>query len=612
MRTIAAIALAAGVVLVGAAAGLAWIDHGTKVDHTESALRQEVVSQTAVLANYFSRARDITLIASQDQAFRAFYEQPGSLIARRDADGPNVAEINRQLKYLETLFPDAVGEACFIDATGPEIARVVRGRQAPIKDLSPDESGSIFFAATFALNGGQVYQAKPYRSPDTHDWVVSNSTPVVGPDGTNLAIAHFEIAVESFRRQLATGGFPVIVIDRDSGAIVIDSRIPTRGAAPLGSRATAATNQVVAAANQSPDGKMTFAGRPAAFDTVPETATNANRWAVVALSESAMGFGLSDFGAASWSLLMLALLTFAGAFVTYRIALRHESDQAAARAARDEERRELDRLLTDVQQSAVSLADAAAHLETQARAGDRAIDEISHAAATVAGDAGAQQAAVGAARDAAASNRERAEEGVSAAEGVRQAMDGVRETSARLASVIGGLGETSDRIGGIVQTITAIAEQTNLLALNAAIEAARAGDQGRGFAVVADEVRKLAEESQRSARSITDLISEMQSSARAAVVTVDEAASRIDEAAQTTDQTAATFAEIASAADGVDGALVDIASGSTRTADAAEAVRRASDESARVTEQILAAAGELTATAESLRDLSHQFGGRRS
>src|SRR3712207_7453556 len=51
-----------------------------------------------------------------------------------------------------------------------------------------------------------------------------------------------------------------------------------------------------------------------------------------------------------------------------------------------------------------------------------------------------------------------------------------------------------------------IAEQTNLLALNAAIEAARAGDQGRGFAVVAEEVRKLAEESQRAAASIADLI----------------------------------------------------------------------------------------------------------
>ena len=74
------------------------------------------------------------------------------------------------------------------------------------------------------------------------------------------------------------------------------------------------------------------------------------------------------------------------------------------------------------------------------------------------------------------------------------AMAAVREASEQASAAIRGLGEKSERIGGIVDTITGIAEQTNLLALNAAIEAARAGDQGRGFAVVADEVRKLAEE----------------------------------------------------------------------------------------------------------------------
>jgi methyl-accepting chemotaxis protein len=90
----------------------------------------------------------------------------------------------------------------------------------------------------------------------------------------------------------------------------------------------------------------------------------------------------------------------------------------------------------------------------------------------------------------------------SAVERMQEIRASVEDAAAKMQE----LGESSKRIGNIVEVIRQISEQTSLLALNASIEAAHAGEQGRGFAVVADEVSSLARRVGQSAKDIESLI----------------------------------------------------------------------------------------------------------
>jgi methyl-accepting chemotaxis protein len=79
-----------------------------------------------------------------------------------------------------------------------------------------------------------------------------------------------------------------------------------------------------------------------------------------------------------------------------------------------------------------------------------------------------------------------------------------------------------DNTDEILEIIRRVAQQTNLLGLNAAIEAARAGEYGRGFSVVAEEVRKLADESNKSACTISDMLNKFRGSVELVAKNVEQ------------------------------------------------------------------------------------------
>lgn len=175
----------------------------------------------------------------------------------------------------------------------------------------------------------------------------------------------------------------------------------------------------------------------------------------------------------------------------------------------------------------------------------------------------------------------------------------------------GDLEAGSRQIEAIVGLISSIAGQTNLLALNAAIEAARAGEQGRGFAVVAEEVRKLAEQSEKAARQIKELIGTNDNNIKNVVGVVSNTLLEIDQGVALVGKAGAGFREIRSLVETVtqqvgeiSKALGDIAIGSQQIVGSMKAVENVSRDAAAEAQNVSAATEEQSASTEEIASAS--------
>ena len=245
----------------------------------------EAERQAANVADYFARSRALTQILAKNPSFAAFYEEPGQRELKIREQMRSVRGANEALAYLEQLFPGSIGEACFIDAAGPENARAVKGRIESVANLSPDETAASFFAPTFALRPGEVFQSRPYVSPDTHEWVIANSAPIEVPGRSTPAIVHFEITLESLRLAASelSRSADIQIVDARTGRSVVDTRYRFLTAAlPEGLRTVG--HPLPPAGKLGNSGVLTWDGARLAYARLPQVGENANDWIVVARS----------------------------------------------------------------------------------------------------------------------------------------------------------------------------------------------------------------------------------------------------------------------------------------------------------------------------------------
>lgn len=129
-----------------------------------------------------------------------------------------------------------------------------------------------------------------------------------------------------------------------------------------------------------------------------------------------------------------------------------------------------------------------------------------------------------------------------------------------------------DEVKNIVTIINSVANKTNLLSMNAAIESAHAGEAGKGFGVVAGEIRSLAEETQKNAVRITDVVQNIVDSVYAANESSKDASVAFGKVSSQAESIITSLQEISAGIGKIDQQMHQIKDRSQETSEAADKI----------------------------------------
>jgi diguanylate cyclase (GGDEF)-like protein len=271
----------------------------------DAALESEASAAAARLSDSIAETRATVLITAHNPAFRDFYRSGGERYATIVGGGPTMDRVNGALLYLSGLYPKSIVQASFLDGSGAENARVVRGSREAPHVLAEDVSRDSFFRPALAFPEGRVHQSRPHISRHAGEWVVSYSTHV--PRRSGAALVHVEQRVESLRQSLGVADkrFDISVIDARTGKTLLDSRAPQQTGSELG---LPADTRFRALAGANRGGVRKLGDLRAVYRRLGSAAGSENEWIVVASAPRVSAASLLGFNSLPIALALLGVV----------------------------------------------------------------------------------------------------------------------------------------------------------------------------------------------------------------------------------------------------------------------------------------------------------------